>query len=162
MTQDNGMDCQPSWQELKAAHDKALVAAKYWQSRAEKAEKWNQDMVAKAAEDSDLAGYRKLCKMASKAEAERDSLKAHVERINAEYEVGAPLGRLERIGAALNESPATSLARLKAEWQAEALEKAANYLQHGEGKDSVNPPVSLRGLAIRLRSKIEENDHDER
>jgi hypothetical protein len=63
-----------------AATLRALLA------RAEKAEQWNRDMVAKAASDGTLEGYRDLGRKcaqlevrAERAEAERDRLRAEVE-----------------------------------------------------------------------------------
>lgn len=93
-------------------------------------------------------------------------LEAHVERLreglhqamihwgsNVDDEDGTAYAECEK---RCDEAPACSLTHLKAEWQAEALEDVANYLQHGEGRDSVNPPVSIRGRAIRIRRSVEE------
>jgi hypothetical protein len=67
-----------------AATIRALLA------RAEKAEQWNRDMVAKAASDGTLEGYRDLGRKcaqlevrAEQAEAERDRLRAMNERLMA-------------------------------------------------------------------------------
>lgn len=51
-----------------------------WKARALKAEQWNREMVAKAAEKS-LAGYRELGRKAAAAEEERDALVAHANQL---------------------------------------------------------------------------------
>lgn len=58
----------------------------------------------------------------ARAEVERDALAAHVEQIRrSAYYASEP-----NVKAVLEASPGTSLARLKAQWQAEALEELAN------------------------------------
>lgn len=51
-----------------------------WKARALKAEQWNREMVAKAAEKS-LDGYRELGRKAAAAEEERDALAAHANQL---------------------------------------------------------------------------------
>ncbi|WP_299310693.1 hypothetical protein [uncultured Halomonas sp.] len=88
--------------ELEAERDAALEQVIYWRERA--------------------VG----------AEAERDALTAHVERLRESIMPGShdSVGeRLLAVGRALAQSPTTSLARLKAEWQADAVsEFASRYL----------------------------------
>ena len=61
--------------------------------------------------------------------AERDALAAHVERLRDDLQEyhdqygDDPIARKYDMGAVLQETPSTSLARLKAQWQAEALEE---------------------------------------
>lgn len=89
------------------------------------------------------------------AVAERDALAAHVEQIREAFMPGTDGtdgGRLLAIGYVLNQSPATSLALLIAEKQAEALGQLYNERQ-GEG-------MVRRGLlldrAIELREEAAE------
>lgn len=112
MSNDNGMDVMPSWQELKA---------------------------------------------------ERDALAAHVERFESTItEVGedcAQFGNIQdgtwnKIDAALESSPATSLARLKAEWQAEALDEVASLVERTGILANFG---TLRMKAKELRRKAEES-----
>lgn len=66
---------------------------------------------------------------AKKIQAERDALAAHVERLRGlwvefnDWDHGDLDGVARRIYEAMDEAPTTSLARLKALWQAEAIEE---------------------------------------
>ena len=81
----------------------------------------------------------------------RDAIAAHVERIRFEYGRGNPSGRLKRIGAVLDETPSTSLARLKAEWQAEAVvEFGYRYGPESEVR------AAIQSVANELRRQAEE------
>lgn len=74
---------------------------------------------------------------AEEYESERDALEAHVELLrqagNIVIRHTAPLARadetIDRWQAAASQEPATSFARLKAQWQAEGWEGSANELE---------------------------------
>lgn len=86
---------------------------------------------------------------------ERDALAAYVEDVRAACISGGQWAeRVIAIGRVLNQSPTTSLARLKAEWQAEALEKAAYRI----GWEHLVEP--LRAQAAELRLQAEEGSHE--
>lgn len=70
--------------------------------------------------------YEVMNKFREGAEAERDALAAHVEQANLQVDAfrkveGSPLYLAHLIGKWRDDSPETSLERLKAQWQAEAI-----------------------------------------
>lgn len=96
---------------------------------------------------------------AERAEAERDALAAHVERLrraseNALAIIDARLPdwteEVESLRAELDNAPDTSLERLKAQWQAEELENSALHL---ESIDGCNIALGLNCAANELNSR---------
>src|SRR5690554_6727830 len=86
-----------------------------------------QRIPAELDRDADLVLSEAAQRML-KMEAERDALAAHLEQIREAFlpgNDGTDGGRLLAIGYVLNQSPTTSLARLKATARAEAMEWAA-------------------------------------
>lgn len=67
---------------------------------------------------------------------QRDALAAHVEqlqRVIRNVSTSASQATWTILHDALKETPQTSLARIKAQWQAEAIEKAAQDLHYVQG-----------------------------
>lgn len=172
MTQDNAMDVSPSWQDLDAWREAVLETWEQMPDRSSPGDLMALGNVVRSSPDYTARRHKSRVRA---LEADRDALAAHLARLTqpavelattVENEEELPLHKwalkcarlVPEILKAAKEAPATSLARLKAEWQAQALEDVANYLQYGEGKDSVNPPVSIRGRAIRLRCHAEEGE----
>jgi len=145
MTTDNGMDVSPSWQELKAERDEAFAKGK------------------RVFEDL------------RRVESERNALAAHVEKLNSKladikdslygqnlYIAGWHLnGDTEPMDAWFEENDwepepgdCTSLARRKAEWQAEALDQLLPAIC------DVADRAEVRNLRDELRRQAEEATHD--
>lgn len=163
MTQDNAMDVSPSWQELDAWREAVLET---WEKMPDRPSPGDLMALGNVVRSSPDYTARRNQARVSALEAERDIALANLSAIRlaldavraAHTDDGADsaVANLERI--IMNDAAPEHMRRLKAQWQAEALEDVANYLQHGEGKGSVNPPVSIRGRAIRLRRHAEEGD----
>lgn len=114
------------------------------------------------AEEAELAAAQEL----DEVKAARDALAAHVDRLREvlriptnQYDLWTQDGGFDRwIAIALetldDESPTISLAHLKAEWQAEALEKLADRI----GWEHLAEP--LREEAGRIRRQAEESRDD--
>ncbi len=93
-------------------------------------------------------------------EIERDALAAHVERLNIRavmffkaLDAGLLQRELEDLRSEIAKTPATSLARLKARWKAEAIRETANDLGHELTPAQVR---MLRDRADRLSRQAEE------
>lgn len=131
-------------EKLKERRDK-------WKERALKAEQWNREMVAKAA-DNNLEGYRELGRRTAaaeeerdayriaehrqivlrrKMEEERDALAAHVDRLSCvirdQVEDDDWFHKLHKV---MDDAPTTSLARRDALSQSEGMKKAALFIEH--------------------------------
>ena len=164
MTADNGMDVSPSWQELKDERDNLI-------HRLAKAEEEKQD-------NSALAHWAGWKTRALKAEAERDALSrdldaeryhrqaverseqamaAYMERLHtawrqyedSEYCSENEIKAEEQLYALMEEDPATSLARLKAEWQADALEALAGAIYSAPLKGECERWMGVAAMAMR-------------
>ncbi len=105
MAQDDGMDVSPSWQELKDERDAMERRARAFE-----------------------AGAKKL-------QDERDALAAHVEALHSHIKNAEelhPATWAVRGMKLMQETPTASLVRLKAQWQADALELAGEALPESD------------------------------
>ena len=107
------------------------------------------------------AELERLHRLCDELKAERDALAARSERLERLFKRGFDSGSDHELDAweaeakkVLAETPATSLARQKLLWQAEALEEAAERLALAEYADTVRN--HLRVKADKLRRQTEE------
>ena len=123
MSEDNGMDVSPSWEQLKSERDhyKALAESR-WDGAIE-------------------------------ANQRADALAAHVEVLSSIIN-GSDLTDRPHVMSALNSIPGTSLAPLKAQWQAEALEEQAEaYAQ----QQTLRVSMELQDAADEKRRQAEDH-----
>ncbi|MGM0783846.1 MAG: hypothetical protein ACQEUM_07025 [Pseudomonadota bacterium] len=84
-------------------------------------------------------------------ETERDALAAHLDDIRAAYAKDCPLALAE----ALNSAPDASLARLIAEWQAEALEEIVSVFADPDSESALDVVEYAAELANLKRRQAE-------
>ena len=92
--------------------------------------------------------------------SERDALAAHIERLRESAhkicdEFDDTCGLTQELRFTLAETPSTSLARLKAQWQAEALSEAASRIRCNQIRPYTSIENMVNGLADELRWQAE-------
>lgn len=102
------------------------------------------------------------------AEAERDALAAHVGRLHRLLDElpdvmpvtpHLPMARvkgdyLERVDVAVSDAPSYSLARLKAQWQADALENHAKAISRDNDSDDMISVEDVHDMLLADASKL--------
>jgi hypothetical protein len=117
-------------------------------------------------------GWDNCSQAAARMQGQRDALAAHVERLRftlidakrcvavtayptlyiASQYKGLAKQAMRRIEEVGREAPATSLTRLKAQWQAEALESLASELAR-HGHSDAAQTARIRGIQLRQRAQ---------